>query len=325
MNKLLISLLLALTTFTAIARNQLDSYSWNGMINGKWPVTVYVETMNGLVQGQIVYTNSKAGTPIKLLGNINNNVFDIWENDSNGEKTGYILGKITQDGGFSGTWKAPDKMVETSGYKYEHKEGKQYSIVLSKCNKPSPSPSPSPAPSISWAINLDDCYGSYSYIYGMNLACGDLKLTKIDGKVFCEITSVTSAPSFHTARVEKHECVLLSDRLLCTLSHKETYSDGECQFEIIPYRDFAVVNFIEGRNSCGFGMNASIDGIFLKTAGQSSITQYAWKGHLKETIPVEVLLEVRSDNLIGGEMRYTRTGSGKPIRDRKSTRLNSSH
>lgn len=308
MNKFLISFLLTLATISATAQSQPVSHSWNGLINGKWPVQVYVEAMNGIVQGQIIYTNSKAKTPIKLLGSAAKDEFELRENDANGNITGFISGKITSDGGFSGTWKAPGRLVKTGSLSFDYKEGKIYSLALSKCARPSPDPL------ISWEIDLKYCSGTYCYSYGENLACGVLKLSEKAGKVLCTIDAATSAPSFNMAKVEERECVVLHDRLLCTLSPEETYSDGECQFEIIPYRDFATINYIDRKNRCGFGMNATIAETYLKSDQQNNVTQYAWTGNLKGSIPVEVLLEVRADNLVGGEMRYTRTGSGQPVR-----------
>lgn len=231
------------------------SYYWSGLINKKIPVEISLEKKGRIIQGQIVYTKTENKTPIRLIGTSYENVFQFREITNDASITGFIKGEITADGGFKGTWTAPPRNIQKDDEdSYDFVYGKEYSINLKSCKKRT-------SKLFSWAINVEGAVGEYSYTYGENLTSGTLQLFKRDGRLFCTVGSVTYAPSYNIAEIIEQECTWKDGRLVCIVDEDEDFS---CGFEIFPFSEFAIIFYLEGYDICGFGHNATIEGIFIK-------------------------------------------------------------
>ncbi|MEM7040055.1 MAG: hypothetical protein AAF570_23995, partial [Bacteroidota bacterium] len=73
---------------------------------------------------------------------------------------------------------------------------------------------------------------------------------------------VTSAPSYHIAEMEDVQEVIDGNRLFFQEKSGE-YMD--CAFEILFYRHFILVDYVDERFECGFGARAGCSGIYYKT------------------------------------------------------------
>lgn len=246
-----------------VAKN-IIRYRFQCLINDKYPVDLTFEVHKGIIQGQIVYTKTKAKTPIRLLGEIEagenmENVFSMREVSKDGTATGFIRGKITAQHKFEGTWQTPNKYIQNkNGYSFDIKEGKSYkmhTVNIAKSNTKLYSDK-----TFVWKTNVNNPYGIYEYSLGENAGHGQLEIFLKNRKTMCNIHNTTSAPAFNMGNVEEQECIVENDHFVCTVPD----TDGQCQFTIYPFADFALVRYVENKRDCLLGMNATLEGIYLK-------------------------------------------------------------
>ena len=242
------------------SQEAVKAYHWSGLIHENYPITVNLEEKDSILQGSLVYTNTAAQTPIRLLGRVihytdGQEAFSFAEMAANGEHTGDVDGNVTAAGGFEGHWRAPSIVTNKNG-SYVYIEGNRYTVSLSNHSMDTP-------PVFSWDSTAADCLGTYRYSYGENSGGGTLKLFKRDGKLMCSISSNTAAPAFNMAIVTDKECTVRDGRIICRLDTGKN-SAAPHVFEILPFRDFAVVRFVSGAWNGYFGMGATIEGQYLK-------------------------------------------------------------
>lgn len=220
-------------------QNNHTETSWSGTINNKIPVFLHYSIYNKVIIGEITYLNTKDKKPIKLLGTIEEDKsYRLLEF----EKDGNISGIITGNPGprvFDGIWFSPktrqelqlklstkDTLIETSNDQAESKE----------------------------------IYGSYHYQYSEEGYQGDFEINKLrDNKVEFNILSVTGAPGRNIAEVPTDTIQMTGNMF----TYKIPDTDS-CEFKVTFFKGFLVVNYTKGYCSGQFGLNASIDGIFLK-------------------------------------------------------------
>ena len=244
-------LLCAVVTF-ADNSTELKAYDWQGNINNKIPVSIWVEIKDGLVVGEIVYLNTSAKTPIRLLGTIEDKNLDINEMLPDGTIAGVISGIISGDN-FTGTWSAPQKITKDTRGNFNSTEGKSFPMSLSKgvaAHTP-----------FSWDFIPSGLMGKYCYSWGEYGYNGTIVL-KASGNEYThveyEINAFTSAPSFNMAVTGPQQGEITGNRLLNEL-------EEGCAFEMLFFNGFIVVRYLDGNNCFGyFGMNATVQGIFLK-------------------------------------------------------------
>jgi hypothetical protein len=230
--------------------------AWQGDINGTIPVQVWYAQQGDVLVGEIVYSNTKNKTPIRLIGakSREHNVLVLDEMFSDGLVTGTLSGSIT-GGLFTGTWRAPQKARDTTGKggPYTITEGKEYPLRLALVD--------APEKTVAWKHNPEEVAGTYRYSYGKNNAFGTLALQPVgNGEVELEIHSSTSAPAFNMADVEKRKERIAGDRIVCEL-------EDSCAFAIQLFKDFVVVDYIDNRNCVGyFGRGAGVAGRYVKQA-----------------------------------------------------------
>lgn len=87
-------------------------------------------------------------------------------------------------------------------------------------------------------------------------------MTKISkDKISFDISSVTSDPSRNIASIETDTVSLYNNQFI----YKIPDSDS-CEFRVKFLRDFIFIDYTKGYEDCNgfFGLNASVDGIFVK-------------------------------------------------------------
>ena len=233
---------------------QSKGYGWQGDINGKIPVSIWLEVTDGLAVGELVYLNTKNRTPIRLLGTTDAEHSRLYLKEifSDGLVTGVINAEFT-DETLTGTWTAPDKIQERKDGRFAITGGKTFPISLTK--------SEIPAKQATWEFDPADVVGIYTYYHGDHGMYGKVVVrSTADGVVDFDVESYTAAPSFNTAIVRDQSAKLDGNQAVAVLE------EGTCALSLRFYKEFMAVDFVEGQ-TCGqgyFGMGAYPTGVFVK-------------------------------------------------------------
>ncbi|HMI78439.1 MAG TPA: hypothetical protein VK484_06575 [Ferruginibacter sp.] len=214
---------------------------WTGTLNGKTPVFIHYQLDSNLIVGEITYLNTKDRLPITLLGTIEDDKsYRLLEFDKTGHITGIIEGKPTEQK-FNGIWVSP-------------KSKKELAMALSLKDTLLISPNIKPDESA--------VFGNYHYQYGENGYSGNFDINKVGGnKIDFRILSLTNIERGpNIAEVEKDTIAITGNSFI----YKIPDSDS-CEFKATFYRSFVYVNYTKGYCESQFGLNATIDGIYLKT------------------------------------------------------------
>lgn len=248
------------TDYTAEQQNteQVLYYEGKGVINGNIPVSVWFDFKDGLIFGEIVYTDTKTKTPIRLLGREEENgSYRLYEMLPNGDISGTVDGRL-ENGVLSGTWHGRSQMIEKSEGNYEYKKGKIFPI---KVNAVERMHTPH-----NWAFDAKNASGIYAYSLGDNCDDGTLFLQiNNDGTVRYRLIGLTGAPFYRTACFpenalsgETAAAKLLGNKILIE-------EDKKCAIEILLYNGFLVSRYVDGKD-CRHrvGNGATAEGLFLK-------------------------------------------------------------
>lgn len=231
---------------------EIKCYEWQGEINNKIPVTVWVEINEDLIVGEIVYLNTVDKKPIRLLGEVNPDYIHLQEMLPDGVISGMITGNI-KDGAFIGHWMSPPKIVDEGDYNFKHIDGKEYPINLKERSVAHKA--------YGWDFKPNNLVGRYRYSYGPNNAGGIITLdTPGQDYVFIdyEISSATAAPAFNMADTGPQKGEITGKRLECHL-------EADCAYEMLFFNNFIAVRYLKDNPCQGvFGWNASLEGLFLK-------------------------------------------------------------
>lgn len=213
---------------------------WTGTLNGKVPVFLHYRLESNLLIGEITYLNTKVKRPITILGTIEDDKsYRLLEFENSGNITGIITGLPSGDT-FSGSWFSP-------------RTRKELKVNLTKKDTAINSPTSD--------TQLQDIFGHYHYQYSEAGYQGDLEIRKLPGgKAVFGITSVTGAPARNVAHIEDDTIQLTATRFIYKMPDTDS-----CEFEVKFYKGFAYIRYTKGYCDGQFGMNATIDGIFLKT------------------------------------------------------------
>ena len=220
--------------------NADSEFSWIGTINEDIPVFIFYVLDSNMIIGEITYLNTKERTPIKLIGTIDEDKnFRILEFDKTGNITG-IIGGQPSDKKFTGRWFSP-------------KTRKELTIQLTRKD--------TVINMLPITTQLEHVFGNYHYQYSEAGYQGDLEISKLpESKASFRIFSVTSDPGRNIAEVEEDIIMLKGTSFKYRIPRTDS-----CEFVVKFYRDFAFVRYTKGYCEGQFGVNATIDGIFLKT------------------------------------------------------------
>jgi hypothetical protein len=214
---------------------------WTGTLNGKTPVFIHYQLDSNLIIGEIKYLNTKDKLPITLLGTIEDDKsYRLLEFDNTGNITGIIEGKPTEKN-FNGIWVSP-------------KTEKELAMTLSPKDTLLNSPDVKP--------DQNQIFENYHYQYGEDGFNGNFDISKVGiNKIDFNILSLTNIERGpNIAEVEKDTITMTGNSFV----YKIPESDS-CEFKVTFYKGFVNINYTKGYCSGQFGLNATIDGIFIKT------------------------------------------------------------
>ena len=227
------------------------TFVWQGEINGKIPISLWLEAKNDLIAGEIIYTKTGSNKPIRLLGTMEeDNTLLLYEMLPDGTISGRIQGRV-EGNAFTGKWSAPDKVTEKKNGSYATKEGKTYSISLSEAStKPG---------SYLWEMKQQNGIGTYRYSCGNYQGSGEAIIYSFGGgKAEIGINTTIGAPSFNMADMDKTQVTVQGN----TITHELA---DDCAFTAQIYNDFLMIKHDREKSCQGyFGRNADLAGIYLK-------------------------------------------------------------
>ena len=212
---------------------------WTGTLNSKTPIFIHYHLDSNLIIGEITYLNTKDKLPIRLLGTIEDDkTYRLLEFDKTGNITGVITGLPT-DKVFKGSWYSP-------------KTSKELVMTLSLLDTIIRSPDIKP--------DNNQIFGNYHYQYGENGFNGDFEINRVgNDKIdfyILSLTNVERGPNI--AEVNKDTIVMKGNSFVYEINKT-------CEFKTTFYKDFVYINYTKGYCDGQFGLNATIDGIYLKT------------------------------------------------------------
>jgi hypothetical protein len=229
------------STTADIERKSNKEICWIGTLNGKTPVFIHYQLDSNVIVGEITYLNTKDKLPIRLLGTIEENKsYRLLEFDKTGNITGVIEGRPTENE-FNGNWFSP-----RTKKKLQIELLPKDTLINSLSIKPDP----------------NQIFGDYHYQYGENGYNGNFEFNKVaDGKIAFHIQSLTNIERGpNVAEVEKDTIAFSGDNFI----YKMPESD-DCEFKVTFYKGFVYINYTKGYCESQFGLNATIDGLYLKT------------------------------------------------------------
>lgn len=233
-------------------------YQGEGAINGTIPVSLWFESRDGIISGEIVYTRTKDRTPIRILGRVQDNgLLRLREMLPDGRVSGTITGSLVKDT-LSGTWEGRPKIIEKDGGGAEFRKGKTYPIKISRSTG-------THAP-FQWEANPDKASGTYAYSLGDKCDYGSVFLqVNGDGTVRYSIAALTGAPHYRTATFP--EDALSGETATAGLDGNTVLIDVDekCAIRLTLYSDFLESKYVPGRE-CQYnvGNGATAEGLFLK-------------------------------------------------------------
>jgi len=214
---------------------------WKGTLNGKTPVFIHYQLDSNLIVGEITYLTTEDKLPIRLLGTIEDDKsYRLLEFDKSGNITGIIEG-TPKENEFNGSWFSPRTKKEL-----EMKLLPKDTLISRPSIKPDP----------------NSIFGEYHYQYGENGYNGDIEFNKVsDGKAAFNILSLTNVERGpNIAEVEKDTIAFSGNKFIYKIPDSDV-----CEFKVTFYNGFAYIYYTKGYCESQFGLNATIDGIYLKT------------------------------------------------------------
>jgi hypothetical protein len=226
-------------------------WHWTGNINRKYPIFLWIDVRDNIIQGSLTYLNAKNPVPIKLMGKVQ-------------DDGGIRICEYRPDAKITGIFDFENLNDTTRGTWFNPKNQKEFHCVLVAKDTMKDFVDTS----FELATNIS---GSYSYSYGDDGGSGWIGVKEIGGrKVRFEISCVTSAPGYHLADVDPDTAMLNNDSFIYKMPDAKT-----CDFKVTFYKHFVDIEYLHGYRGCEsvFGQNADVDGLFLKTSNKPDISQ----------------------------------------------------
>jgi len=212
-------------------------YKFQGKLNGKIPVFLWFVMKDKVVKGEVTYLKTAKRVPITVIGTVSaDNVARILEFEKNGNITGIYEAKLDV-AKFNGTWFSPTSRKELTCAL----SVKDTAITVSES-----------------ILNPAPMTGSFRYQYGKDGATGGVDIKQTGGSALLGINCVTEGPAYNLADVETFKAPVVNNTITTKIP------DGDCRFRLRSYNGFVVIDLLDDLMKCGFGMNASIEGVFLK-------------------------------------------------------------
>jgi hypothetical protein len=207
---------------------------WEGTIDNKIEVTLTLTFDKDVIYGNVVY--KKSGKPITVIGyRDGQSSFMLREFYKSNAITGSYSGSVISDGLISGRWYGGSKELD---FEIKRKEIINESVPKFK----------------------EDITGTYGYKFdGENGGAGEFSAGAKGDSVIYSFSCVTSGPAFNIASM-----MAVSKLENNYVKYKNKDENGLCEFDIFFIPDGAVVLHSNEGYECGFGLNASVQGIYFK-------------------------------------------------------------
>jgi len=213
---------------------------WTGLIGKNIPATLSYYVKDGIINGELIYTGAKNPAPIKVLGMKNENTFQLYEFEKDGNITGTWFGNDVTNNVFEGSWFSPTSRKEMKIH-LEALDGGKFNDTIRTPQ----------------AID-----GTYQYSLGKEGAVGNMEIHSL-GKdsVIVSFSNVTDSPARNQAEMDSVHLAIKNNKAI----YSDSSETGSCKFSIRFCNGYAVVDYIDGKYECGFGNNAYVKGVYLKT------------------------------------------------------------
>jgi len=223
----------------AAAQAKSRMICWRGTLDSKIDILLQYQVEGEVVEGELIYLNTKAKEPIKIIGTIEEDQsLRLLEFEPSGNITGILIGTPTASV-FEGSWFSP---LTRKDLPMQLRRVDTFIATQSITALPA-----SPE-------------GDYYYQYGKEGNQGTLLIRSINNsRVLFEIASVTGAPARNIAYVSPDTITLQGNSFIYTVPETD-----DCTFKVSFYKDFAYIQYTNGYCNGVFGHNASVDGIFYK-------------------------------------------------------------
>ena len=219
--------------------------NWSGVIEGEINFTMWLAQEGGFLRGELTYATS--AEPITLLGEAypSGDAYVIREFQPDGGVSGtLILGNVENGEVSEATWGESSLDLTFVGVDTEEHffdplvRGGEYTYRF---------------PGVP-VDGLDNLPGPE----------GVLRILEVsDDSLLVGIQNVHSGPGFNQAVVPVTELPLIDN----VASYERVGDHFDCAFDITVFDGFAFVDYVDERFECGFGHNASVEGVYLLTRG----------------------------------------------------------
>ena len=211
---------------------------WKGQINQKIPVTLDLQMTDDLAYGSLVY--DKVGNSIQLIGQ------EEWEGN-------YRIYEFEASGNITGIWTLKFTDEEAEGTWFSPVTRESMPVLLNT----------SGTGGAATDLTHESVVGHYYYSYGEEGGSGSVDVTGFEeGNIFYELLCVTAPPATHIASLEEAEGIMMGNKVQVRMNEDEFI---DCAFDIRFFKDFVVIDYVDDKMDCGFGHNAFVSGVFLKT------------------------------------------------------------
>jgi len=219
-------------------------YKFTGKLNDKYPIFLWFVVKDSVLKGEVTYLKTAKRQPIAIAGQITKDLgMTIYEFTPKGYVTGTYSGEF-KTGGLKGTWTTPGSDKELP-----------YNLI----------PKDTVLTGVDMNLKPTSINGTYEYHFKRENAKetggdGGIDIKQLNTKEFLvDINCITASPQNNLADLWTFKVQATNGGI--TFKIPET----DCRFRIRVFKDVIVIDRLSGDGICGFGNNASIEGVFWKT------------------------------------------------------------
>lgn len=210
---------------------------WKGALNRKTQVLMHYSIYGKLVVGVAEFTGSKPSTA-HLIGKLENDTtLQLMEFEKDGQVSAVMHGTI-RGKKLSGDW-------------FTYENTRDLNVQFTKIDTVITPMDIAPKGNLG---------GVYQYQFGEEGESGSMEVDTYEGNhVAFNIRSVTGPPAHNVAVVNDGSAVISDNKFSYVLPESD-----DCRFEVALYNDFAVVSYRTGSCLHDFGLNATLEGVYIK-------------------------------------------------------------
>jgi len=235
-------------------------YKFTGKLNNKIPVFLWFVVQDGFVKGEVTYLKTTRKIPITIAGTI----FKADDPRRNADKTSYFdirIFEFMKDGTITGVYYGPFQTSVLNGAWFAPGSEKELKFTLKAKD--------TTLNNIDTNLKPVSITGEYAYSFGKEHANGGMGIKSLGrDNYLMEVGCVTDGPAYNLANVDATKIHLTNNSTVFQPA------DPGCRFKIRFFKNFLVIDYLgPSINPCGFGNNASIEGVFIKTSEKARIEE----------------------------------------------------